>query len=179
MGRGQAEHTSGGIRRPLLAASAATLAASAHAAGGGGLPDASITVVLLGLIAWVAASLADRVRGVSGALVILGAAQLAMHVGLTLLAGHSGHVTGFDPRAMLAAHVVATVLTALLLPGAAHGLAVALSGLRGLLPVAIPPVPPLPPARGRPAVVTPAGPRPIVEVHFRKVCTRRGPPVRS
>ncbi|WP_343063703.1 hypothetical protein [Haloechinothrix aidingensis] len=179
MGREQAENTSGRCRRPLLVTSAATLAASAHAAGGGGLPDASITVVLLGLIAWVAASLADRGRGVSGTLVILGAAQLAMHFGLTLLAGHSGHVTAFDPRAMLAAHVVATVLTALLVPGAAHGLAVALAGLRGLLPIANPPVPPLPPGRVLPAVVTPAGPRPVVEVHFRKVCTRRGPPVHS
>ncbi len=165
------------LRGSLLAASSAALASTAHAAADGGLPDASGTVVLTALIGWTATSLADKVRGPLGILAMLGAAQLLMHLVLTALNTHPGAGNHVDPIAMTSAHVVATLLTAVLLAHAERGLLLATAALRRLLPVLwSPPVPSVPIS----TVVHPAaaGAR-AVDVLLRRVCARRGPPVHS
>ncbi|MFF5989693.1 hypothetical protein [Prauserella flavalba] len=160
-------------RGVLLAISSAALATSAHGFADGELPHPATTVLLSVLIGWVSTAAADRTRGLPGILLVLGGAQLVMHLVLTEL---SGHATG--GAGMTLAHVLATLGTALLLAHAESMLLVVVATLRLLLPRVWSPAP-VPSATVARATVRPAGGTHVVDVLLRRVHGRRGPPVPS
>jgi len=169
-----------GTHGVLLAASSAALAIAAHGLGGGTLSDSGFTALLATLLAWGGMSLARR-GGLLTLIGVLAATQASQHVLLSDLAGGHGHS---EPMlggwTMFATHAVATVLTAVLLTsaGAALGtISAAFAWLLGRLRALVAgPVRTITPAGGSPL---PARPGQLLEVQFRQVCARRGPPVRS
>lgn len=164
----------------LLASSSAALAIAAHGIGGGAVSDSLFTVLLATLLAWGGSTLARR--GGTPALVgVLGVTQLCQHLLLTELANGHGHQQAlFDPWTMFTAHAVATVLTAVLLTRAGIALrlvSTAVAWLWSRLTTLVGgPVRPTANPGGAPL---PARPGAFLEVLFREVCARRGPPVRS
>ncbi|MFC4005162.1 hypothetical protein ACFS2C_26850 [Prauserella oleivorans] len=160
-------------RGVLLAVSSAALSVTAHGLAGGGVPHPATTLLLTVLIGWVGTAAADRTRGTRGILLVLGCGQMATHLLLAELSGHPG-----EPPTMLAAHAVATVLTAMLLAHAESMLAVALAALRRLLPLALR-LAPVPSAPALPTLALPAGATTVVEVVLRRMHGRRGPPALS
>lgn len=160
----------------LLAVSSAGLAIAAHAAASGGMPDTAVTVVVTALLGFAATGTARKIRSPRGVLGTLAVGQLLMHGALTVLDTHPDAGTHFPTGAMLAAHVVATLLTAALLAHADRALATVDAALRRLLPVLIVPAPPV--ATPAPVVVS-DDPRGITDLLLRRVHTRRGPPACS
>jgi len=169
----------GAARGALLAVSAGTLSVTAHQLADGCLPDPAMTVLLSSLFGWTAAALARKARGTVATIILLGAAQLVMHLLLTTLADHGDmYTTPGSGLAMLAAHGVATVLTALLLARADAMLLTVLAVLRAILPRLLTP---LPVPAAAPALL-PArvdGADHLVGVDLRRIRGRRGPPVHS
>lgn len=170
----------GATRGALLGVSAGALSVTAHRLADGGLPDPAMTVLLTGLFGWTAAALARKARGPVATVVLLGAAQLVMHLLLTTLAGHHDMYAtpGHTGLGMIAAHTVVTVLTALLLARADTMLLTVLAVLRTILPRLLTP---LPVPAAAPALVPArvAGPDHLVGVDLRRIRGRRGPPVHS
>lgn len=169
-----------GVRGLLLAASSAALAVAAHGLGGGAVADSGFTVGLATLLAWGGTSLARR-YGTPALIAVLGVTQACQHILLTEIA--SGHGMGpavFDGWTMFGTHAAATVLTAVLLTRAGAALTVigaALAWLLGRLYALVAgPVPPRPTAVG---TALPARPGALLEILFRHVCARRGPPLAS
>ncbi len=164
----------------MLAFSSAALAIAAHGLAGGTLSESGFTVLLATLLAWGGASVARRAGAV--ALVgVLGVTQLSQHLLLTEIAsGHRPGMAAFDGWTMFTTHAVATLLTALLLTraGTAFGtIATAFRWLVGRV-VALVTGPIRVPVRVTgPAPV--ARPGQLLEVLFRQVHGRRGPPLRS
>ncbi|MFJ6670447.1 hypothetical protein ACIQMJ_04985 [Actinosynnema sp. NPDC091369] len=161
-------------RAVLLAVTSAALSATAHGAAGGSVTEFAPALPLTLLVAFAGTALAERGRRPWSVLATLGVAQLGQHALLTL--GHhaaDGPGLGFSPTAMTAAHVVAALLTGLLLARADAVLHALADAVARLLP--LPPVP-----------ATPAGalwsPTPsssgnaLVDVLLRRVHGRRGPP---
>jgi hypothetical protein len=148
---------------------------------GGGAPDTALAVLLTMLVAWAGTSIADRGFSPLAILGTLGISQAGMHLLLNyVVPTHIGHgVPPVDPRAMVVTHVIATVLTALLLAKADVAVLLVTSAMRLLFS--------MPHVRGPLVVaaveyVLPTSPRQadrLLEVLFRRVCARRGPPVRS
>jgi hypothetical protein len=179
----QADPTYHASRGCLLAVSSTALAIAAHGVAGGGMPDAALTLPLTALIAWGAAALAPWTRGMVTLTGLLGVLQVVLHVLLTESANSHHHhgapqVSGWT---MLVGHALATMITAALLARASSALtriSAALAwlraGLRTLLntPVAAP-------TTIGAASPVPARPGQLLEVLFRRVSSRRGPPVRS
>lgn len=169
----------GGVRGPLLALSSAALAIAAHGLGGGTLSESGFTVLLATLLAWGGASVARR-GGTLALVGVLGVTQLSQHLLLTEIAGGHRSSAAFDGWTMFATHAVATLLTALLLTRAGAALGTINAGLawllRRLTALAAGPV-------LRPEPITrsalPARPGEHLEVLFRQVHTRRGPPLTS
>jgi len=172
----------GATRGALLAVSAGTLSVTAHRLVDGGLPDPAMTVLLTGLFGWTAAALARKARGPVATVALLGAAQLVMHLLLTTLASHRAHAPSATPGTtgigMTAAHVVATVLTALLLARADTMLLTVLAVLRAILPRLLTPLP-VPAAAPALVPARTAAPGHLVGVDLRRIHGRRGPPVHS
>jgi hypothetical protein len=164
----------------LLASSSAALAIAAHGIGGGAVSDSLFTVLLATLLAWGGSTLARR--GGTPALVgVLGVTQLCQHLLLTELARGHGHQQAlFDPWTMFTAHAVATVLTAVLLTRAGVALRLVSTAVAWLLSrltaLVVGPVRRTARPGGSPL---PARPGAFLEVLFREVCARRGPPVHS
>jgi hypothetical protein len=110
----------GALRATVLAGLCAVLTALGHLAGGGIAPDLTVLVVLLPLLAGVFTTLAARARTGLGTVAVLGLGQLALHQLVELLnpthpAHATHHVAGTDLPAgagMVAAHAVATLITA-------------------------------------------------------------------
>ncbi|MFD5243298.1 hypothetical protein ACFWIW_02080 [Amycolatopsis sp. NPDC058340] len=161
--------------------SSAALAVTAHLIGDGDLPDTAITLLLTVLIGWNAAALAAKARGPLATIVDLGAGQVVMHLVLSSLSSHQPHA-GPAPSsgglAMTVAHVVATLITALLLAKADGLLLGVLSCLRALVPFILNALP-VPAAVASPVLARPAGPGHLVRVDLRRVHGRRGPPLFS
>jgi hypothetical protein len=177
--RGGAEAGTHGVRGLLLASSSAALAIAAHGLGGGTLSDSGFTVLLATLLAWGGMSLARR-GGLPTLIGVLAATQASQHVLLSDLAGGHGHTEPLlGGWTMFATHAVATVVTAVLLTSAGAALGIvtaALAWLVGRLHALVAgPVRNPAPAGGSPL---PARPGQLLEVLFRQVCARRGPPVR-
>lgn len=165
----------------LLAVSSAALAIAAHGVGGGAASDSLFTALLATLLAWGGMTVARR--GGTPALVgVLGVTQLCQHLLLTEIANGHGHQQAvFDGWTMFIAHAVATVLTAVLLTRAGIALGLITGALAWLLSRLTALV------SGTSGDTTdrsggsplPARPGALLEVLFREVCGRRGPPVRS
>jgi hypothetical protein len=174
------------LRGWLLAISSTGLAIAAHGVAGGGLPDAALTIPLTALIAWGATAFVHRLRGVVATAAVLGLLQYTLHLLLTESAeNHAGHhhTAGFvvSGWAMFAGHALATVLTAVLLSRASSAVTVAssaLARLRSTLSALLALPVPAPVTIGVPSAV-PARPGSLLEIQFRRVCARRGPPARS
>jgi hypothetical protein len=153
-------------RGALLAGSSAALAVSAHVLADGGLPDAPLTVLLTVLIGWTATALAAKTTGILGTVAVLGAGQLLMHLVLSTLMVHS------------ATHTGATIVTALLVVRAEAMLRAAASAMRLLLPKIFRALS-VPAAAVQPTLVLPAGAGRLLDVLFRDLHGRRGPPLYS
>jgi hypothetical protein len=161
------------VRGVSLAVVSAALAVAAHTVAGGMLPDPGLTALLTVGVAAVGIAMADRRRGQGAILLVLGAAQLATHV-LLSVAGH-GMPDVVDPLVMTVAHAVAVLVAAVLL-ARADGVVFGLAGLLAmLLPrVLVTPPPPVGPRVSRRWVV------PVdraTAVLLRLASPRRGPPV--
>ena len=114
------------------------LAIAAHVVSGGMTPDIGVTALLTVGVAAVGVALADRRRGLGTILLTLGAAQIAMHVLLSMsgnmeMAGAMAPAA-VDPLAMTTGHAVAAVLTAILLAGADSVLFRLIAALTRLVP---------------------------------------------
>lgn len=161
--------------------SSAALAVTAHLIGDGDLPDTAMTLLLTVLIGWNAAALAAKARGPLATIVDLGAGQVVMHLVLSSLSTHGPHG---EPAplsgglAMTVAHVVATLVTAVLLAKADGLLLGVLACLRALVPFILNALP-VPAAVASPVLARPAGPGHLVGVDLRRVHGRRGPPLFS
>jgi len=171
----------------LLGVSSAALAVTAHVIGDGDVPDSAMTLLLTVLIGWNAAALAAKARGPMATIVDLGAGQVVMHLVLSSLSSHelrhtalaqSGPSPSSGGLAMTAAHVVATLVTALLLAKVDGLLLGVLTCLRALVPFILGALP-VPAATASPVLARPAGPGHLVRVDLRRVHGRRGPPVFS
>jgi hypothetical protein len=169
-----------GVRGLLLAGSSAALAIAAHGLAGGTFADSGFTILLAMLVAWGGMSLARR-GGTLALVGVLGVTQACQHVLLNELAsGHGMAPAVFDGWTMFGTHAAATLLTAILLTRAGVALSAitaAIAWLLGRLHTLVDgPVPPRPVAVGN---SNPARPGAVLEVLFRQVCARRGPPVHS
>jgi hypothetical protein len=130
------------LRAAVLAAVSAVLTAVGHLVGGGSLPDLTVLVVLLPLLAAGFTALSARSRSAVGTVGVLGLGQLALHELIELLnpthqvhAAH--HLAGpATPNGigMLAGHVLATLLIAAALCFADRAIAAVGAALRRVLP---------------------------------------------
>jgi hypothetical protein len=150
---------------------------AAHAVSGGMLPDLGLTALLTVGVAAVGIAMADRRRSRGAILLVLGAAQLATHVLLSVAdEGMPGSGDLVNPLVMTGAHAAAVAIAAVVLARADA----VVSGLAGLLAVLLPRVLMAPPP--------PVGPLPVswrwavpvdraTAVLLRLASPRRGPPV--
>lgn len=170
------------VRGWLLALPSMALAVAGHGLAGGGVPDLGVALPLTVLLAWAGAAVLDRVRGTLALVGVLGLIQLGLHQLLTeLVHTHGPSQAPVDGWTMLAAHAVATVITAGLLARASAALtlvAAALDRMRGRLALLCATPVPAPAAIGRPSAV-PARPGSLLEITLRRAQSRRGPPARS
>ena len=158
-------------RGVALAALSALLTTIGHAAAGGGLPDVSVLIVVVPLLAGAFVALADRTRGPVATAVVLAAGQLVLHTTLTVLhpmpAGHG--------TSMLGVHVLITLITAVAIRHADAAVLAIAAVLRRVLPRRVaPPAADRPlPTRAVPALDLPARRARMLTV----ADVRRGPPV--
>jgi hypothetical protein len=161
------------MRGAALALTSATLTIAAHGLGGGQLAEFVHALPLVVLIAFAAASLADKRTGKLSVIAGLGTAQLAQHLLLTWVNHeHTNTLTG----QMLVAHVVAATLTGLLLFHAENALFRLFSAVTRLIPRRLTPLPVTKPVRtftSTPYV------RHAQAVQLRSANGRRGPPCGS
>ncbi|ANN22391.1 hypothetical protein SD37_41365 [Amycolatopsis orientalis] len=168
----------------MLGVSSAALAVTAHVLGDGEVPDTAMTLLLTVLIGWNAAALAAKARGPVATIIDLGAGQVVMHLVLSSLSSHELAHNAPAPApasgglAMTVAHVVATLVTALLLAKADGLLLGVLACLRALVPFILGALP-VPARPAAPVLGRPAGPGHLVRVDLRRVHGRRGPPLFS
>jgi hypothetical protein len=161
-------------RAVLLAVTSSALSVTAHGAAGGSVTEFAPALPLTLLVAFAGTALAERWRGPATVLATLGVAQLGQHALLTL--GHhaaDGPGLGFSPTAMTAAHVVAALLTGLLLARADAALHALVAVVTRLLP---PPHVPVVPAAALWAPTPSSTANALVDVVLRRVHGRRGPP---
>ncbi len=145
------------------------------------MPDTALTIPLTALIAWGTAALRPWTWRPTMLTGVLGALQVVLHYLLSNNANHHHHgpppVNGW---AMFTGHALATLITAALLARASTALTLVSAalawlraGLRALLtaPVAAPAT--------IGSAVAAARPGQLLEILFRRVQARRGPPARS
>ena len=132
------------LRGVALASTSAALTITAHGLGGGELAEFVHALPLVALIAFAAASLADRRTGKLSVIAGLGTAQLAQHLLLTWVTHeHNNTLTG----QMFVAHLVAATLTGLLLFHAENALFRLFAAVTRLVPRRLTPLPVATPAR--------------------------------
>jgi hypothetical protein len=164
------------VRGSILAALVTLLTATGHVVGGGTLVGLSPLAVLVPLLATVLVATAERCRGVVATLVALGAGQLGLHYLLVVLTAH-GHrgTAAISTATMVAAHVGATLVTAVVMAyadAAVTALVTALQRIRPRRP-RVDAVDVMPPARPIPDAAVPLfASLVLVAAH-----TRRGPPI--
>jgi hypothetical protein len=165
-------------RGVVLAVTSATLAIAAHRLAGGGLPDTGLTIVLTFGVAGIGVTMASKQRSVWAILAVLGVAQLATHL---LLSVETMDMPGMGPgmmpygTSMIVTHVVAVLVTAALLTNADAAVFAVAAALARLLPVLVS-APPVPTAPTRP----PPRVAPLLlptSVLLCRANARRGPPV--
>ncbi|MFI9388391.1 hypothetical protein [Kutzneria sp. NPDC052558] len=165
------------LRGCLLAGASTALTIAAHAAAGGGVPDIGLFLLPTVLLAGAGTILAERVRTRGVLMVVLGSTQLAVHSLLSMKAtSHEMLLAGravAGPVSMTIAHVLATVIFAVILTHADAVLAAVVDALSAALPRRIPTLPAWAPVA---MPVTTERPRTEVMVVLRRVRARRGPP---
>jgi hypothetical protein len=165
----------------MLAITSAVLTDAAHAVAGGGLPSTGLTALLTVGVAAAGIAMAGRRRSPLAILAVLGVAQLATHVLLSVEALASGQdmmMRGmpFDGIGMIGAHVIAVLLSAGLLAKADAALFAVAALLTMVLPTALCVLPtPEAPVRTRP-FASPVD-RATVRILSRGGNARRGPPL--
>lgn len=169
------------MRGVTLAGCSTALAVAAHGVAGGGVPTVGLPIVATVLLAGVATALADRQRGPVAVLLVLGLAQLGMHLILKLGDEHHQHMVGppIDPLLMTGLHIAATVATALLMTEADRALFAVVNGVRWLIDAVLAVFRPWPGYDGEQRIA--GAPRPgfgVVESSLISVRPCRGPPVR-
>ncbi|MET1152739.1 hypothetical protein [Arthrobacter sp.] len=187
-------------RSAVVAAAVLCLAVAAHTAAGGTLPHPAV-VLALAMLTWLPVMiLAGRRLAPATILAVLAGGQLALHQAFELFgtvhctpsgvaehaahAEHAGHAavaldcvaasahTGNSPG-MLAAHLLATALTALMLARGEAALWALAAWLRPL--VQLPAVPTAPVAASLP--LADQGPLPLHTAYLVILLPQRGPPV--
>lgn len=132
------------LRGAALALTSAALTITAHGLGGGEISEFIHALPLVVLIAFAAASLADKRTGKLSVIAGLGTAQLAQHLLLTWVNHeHTNTLTG----QMFVAHLVAATLTGLLLFHAENALFRLFAAVTRLIPRRLTPLPVTTPAR--------------------------------
>ncbi|MEU7480185.1 hypothetical protein AB0A63_29670 [Lentzea sp. NPDC042327] len=132
------------LRGAVLAVTSSALTIAAHGIGGGELAEFVHALPLVVLIAFAAASLADRRTGRLSVMAGLATAQLAQHLLLTWVSHeHTGTLTW----QMFGAHLVAATLTGLLLFHAENALFRLFAAVTRLIPRRLTPQPVLTPVR--------------------------------
>ncbi len=186
-------------RSAVVAAAVLCLAAAAHTAAGGALPPPAV-VLALGALIWLPVMiLAGRRLEPATILAVLAGGQLALHRAFELFgtvqcapspaaehaghAGHAGHAAvaldcvaashAGDSPGMLAAHLLATAVTALMLARGEAALWALAAWLRPL--VQLPAVPAAPVRAYLP--LADQGPAPLHTAYLVTVVPLRGPPV--
>ncbi len=158
-------------RGVALAALSALLTTIGHAAAGGGLPDVSVLIVVVPLLAGAFVALAERTRGPLATVVVLATGQLVLHT--TLAALHP--MPAAYGASMLGVHALITLVTAVALRHADAAVAAIAAVLRRVLPRRV-----APPAADRPLPTRPV-PAPDLPARRARLLTvadvRRGPPV--
>ncbi|MCP2169045.1 hypothetical protein [Goodfellowiella coeruleoviolacea] len=186
------------LRAGLLAVSSAALTVTAHGLAGGALPEVGLPVLFTVALAGAGTAVADRRQGLIGIAATLGASQVGQHVLLSLL-GHDHPAeppvtaspttaspgTGTDVPGLTAssgwmtlAHVLAALLTALLLARAETAVFAIAAALALLLPRRLCPPPAWAPLRLSAIPAIRAGSGSALDVLLRRAHRRRGPPVR-
>lgn len=132
------------LRGAALALTSAALTITAHGLGGGEISEFIHALPLVALIAFAAASLADKRTGKLSVIAGLGTAQLAQHLLLTWVNHeHTNTLTG----QMFVAHLVAATLTGLLLFHAENALFRLFAAVTRLIPRRLTPLPVTTPVR--------------------------------
>jgi hypothetical protein len=145
-----------------------SLAVLAHSSADGHLPDAGLVFSLVALLTWACSGFARHELTPGRLLMLVGGGQLAMHLMVSLAVTRHEHET--SPSRMVVSHVVATVLTVVVLAVAERTVLTVARALASVLPRRLTPLP-----ASAPLVV--ATPRlvPAVVV-FLDVLSWRGPP---
>lgn len=158
------------LRGAALAVTSATLTIAAHGLGGGELSEFIHALPLVVLIAFAAASLADRRTGRISVIAGLGTAQLAQHLLLTWVNHeHNNTLTA----QMFVAHLVAATLTGLLLFHAENALFRLFAAVSRLIPRRLTPLPVTRPVR---TFTSTPHVKQAHETRLRRANGRRGPP---
>jgi hypothetical protein len=144
------------------------LAVLAHSSADGRLPDAGLVFSLVALLTWACAGFARHELTPGRLLVLVGGGQLAMHLMVSLAVSRHAHEP--DPSRMLAAHVVATLLTVAVLAAAERTVLAVARAIASVLPRRLTPLP----ATARLVVATPS--RVPTAIVFLDVLSWRGPP---
>ena len=132
------------LRGAALALTSAALTITAHGLGGGEISEFIHALPLVALIAFAAASLADKRTGKLSVIAGLGTAQLAQHLLLTWVNHeHNNTLTG----QMFVAHLVAATLTGILLFHAENALFRLIAAVTRLIPRRLTPLPVTTPVR--------------------------------
>jgi hypothetical protein len=165
------------LRAVVVSGLSALITAVGHVAGGGTVPDLSVLVLLLPLLAYGFVGIAGRCHGLLGTIGVLAAGQLTLHCLIELLhPAHHGTQAALVPGAqMIAMHALATLLTAVALRHADRGVAALRTALDQVLPRRL-----IPPPADRPlrvlVAVDPAVPARLARA-FTVAHLLRGPPV--
>jgi hypothetical protein len=144
------------------------LAVLAHTSADGHLPDAGLVFSLVALLTWACSGFARHELTPGRLLMLIGGGQLAMHLMMSLAS--SRHEPDPDPARMVAAHVVATALTVVVLAAAERVVLTVARALASVLPRRLTPLPATAPLVVATPRVVPA------EVVFLDVLSWRGPP---
>lgn len=161
------------LRGAALALTSSALTIAAHGLGGGELSEFIHAMPLVVLIAFAAASLADKRTGRLSVIAGLGTAQLAQHLLLTWVNHeHNNTLTG----QMFLAHLVAATLTGLLLFHAENALFRLFSAVTRLIPRRLTPVPVTKPVR---TFTSTPYPQQQHTALYTRAHGRRGPPCGS
>lgn len=177
------------LRGCVLAGTSASLSIAAHAAAGGSNPPLGTTAVITLLLAAAGIGLADRQRGTWSILGALGASQLALHVILEVMSGHSMHgdqhmdmgsMRHMEPTlplnepTMTLGHIAVVLLTGLAMAHAERAIFAVARLVRAILPRRAGPLPVLTPP---PTICVPAPiARTLAQLIFQRIHGRRGPP---
>src|SRR5690606_36412677 len=113
-----AVRTARGVRSAIAAATTVAIAATAHAAGHGSVPPVVVLVPVAVAVAGVGYAVASKRVSRWTILGLLSAAQLVIHLLGDYIDGPHAHGAADTAVLMLGTHVVATVVTALLLASA-------------------------------------------------------------